>query len=123
MPLTIEVGHYGDYPITSLNTTLQLIHPFSNTLKPDTAAAFYKGTVEQGGIVSFTFTLTIDSQAELKSYGLTDDQINQRLAQLSTDELQQLATGAEAIAAGGEQPSFSTTTWLLIIVILLILAD
>ncbi|UCH36112.1 MAG: PA2779 family protein [Armatimonadota bacterium] len=61
--------------------------------------------------------------AQLKSFGLTDEQINQRLAQLSTDELQQLATGAEAIAAGGQQPSFSTTTWLLIIVILLILSD
>lgn len=62
--------------------------------------------------------------AKLRAFGLSEEQIKQRLAQLSPDELNQLATGAEALALGGAQePSFSTTTWLLIIIILLILAD
>lgn len=60
---------------------------------------------------------------KLTSFGLTDEQINQRLAQLSADELQQLTTGAEAVAAGGAEPTLTTTTWLLIIVIVLLLAD
>jgi hypothetical protein len=61
--------------------------------------------------------------AKLKAFGLSDKQINQRLSQLSSDELQQLATGAEALAAGGAEPTLTTTTWLLIIVIVLILAS
>ncbi len=62
--------------------------------------------------------------ANLKAFGLSDKQVNQRLSQLSADELAQLATGAEALAAGGAtEPTLTTTTWLLIIVILLILAD
>jgi len=60
---------------------------------------------------------------QLKGYGLTDEQIKERLAQLSADELEQLATGLEPVAVGEQDPSFSTTTWLLIIVVLLILAD
>jgi hypothetical protein len=61
--------------------------------------------------------------AKLKAFGLTDEQIKQRLAQLSSDELTQLAAGAETLAAGGAEPTLSTTTWLLIIVIVLLLAD
>ena len=59
---------------------------------------------------------------KLKAFGLTEQQINERLSQLSADELTQLVTGAEAVAAGGAEPGFSTTTWLLIIVIVLLLA-
>jgi len=60
--------------------------------------------------------------AKLKSFGLNEQQVKQRLAQLSADELNQLTTGAEVLAAGGAEPSLSTTTWLLIILIVLILA-
>jgi hypothetical protein len=60
--------------------------------------------------------------AKLKSFGLTDEQVKQRLAQLSPDELTQVTTGAESVAAGGEVPTLSTTVWLLIIIIILILA-
>jgi hypothetical protein len=60
--------------------------------------------------------------AQLKHFGLTDEQIQQRLAQLSADELQQLTTGAETLAVGGAEPTLSSTTWLLIIVIVLLLA-
>ncbi|HUT73811.1 MAG TPA: PA2779 family protein [Armatimonadota bacterium] len=60
--------------------------------------------------------------AKLKGFGLTEQQVQQRLSQLSADELQQIATGAEALAVGGAQePTLSTTTWLLIIVIVLLL--
>ncbi len=71
VPLTIEVGHYANHAITILTTTLQLVYPFSNTLKTDMAVSLYKGQIEQGGTASFTFTLNIDSKAELKIYGLT----------------------------------------------------
>jgi len=60
---------------------------------------------------------------KLKAYGLTDQQINQRLGQLSADELSQLTTGAEAVAAGGAQTTMTTTTWLLIIVVVLLLVS
>lgn len=60
---------------------------------------------------------------QLKGFGLTDEQVKERLAQLSSDELEQLAAGLEPLAVGEQEPTFSTTTWLLIIVILLILAD
>lgn len=60
--------------------------------------------------------------AKLKSFGLSDQQINERLAQLSPDELSQLTAGAESVAVGGTEPTLATTTWLLIIVIVLLLA-
>jgi len=60
--------------------------------------------------------------AKLKSFGLTDEQVKQRLGQLSADELTQITTGAESVAAGGDMPTLSTTIWLLIIIIVLILA-
>jgi len=59
--------------------------------------------------------------AKLKGFGLNEQQVKQRLAQLSADELNQLTTGAEALAAGGNSSTLSTTAWLVIIVIVLIL--
>jgi hypothetical protein len=63
--------------------------------------------------------------AKLKAYGLSDEQVNQRLSQLSMDELQQITSGAEAIATGGAdaESSLSVTTWLIIIVIVLLLVS
>jgi len=61
--------------------------------------------------------------AKLKAFGLTDEQVKQRLAQLSPDELTQLAAGAETLAVGGAEPTLATTTWLLIIVVVLLLVD
>lgn len=55
--------------------------------------------------------------AALEGYGFTEDEVNQRLAQLSPDELQQLNGQIDQLHAAGQVPQY---IWILIAVLIII---
>ena len=55
--------------------------------------------------------------AALEAHGFSQDQVNQRLAQLSPDELHQLAGQTDQLQAAGQVPSY---IWILIAVLIIV---
>lgn len=55
--------------------------------------------------------------AALEAHGFSQDEVNQRLAQLSPDELQQLTGQIDQLQAAGQVPSY---IWILIAVLIIV---
>jgi hypothetical protein len=55
--------------------------------------------------------------AALEARGFSQDEVNQRLAQLSPDELQQLTGQIDQLQAAGQVPSY---IWILIAVLIIV---
>ena len=55
--------------------------------------------------------------AALEAHGFSQDEVNQRLAQLSPDELQQLSGQIDQLQAAGQVPQY---IWILIAVLIII---